>query len=255
MGRTYNVTSATSGETTESNGNAYNGGGPGSWRYGDGGGDSGGDGGGATHIAKVSGVLKNLSSHATNGNILIVAGGGGGGMQYGSSGNYVNWTGYGGHGGGINGNAPNNVNTVAYCIPTGATQSSPGSYNIGKTTSGGNETSGCGSIGSAVGGFGYGGGTPGGNTNGYWAGGGGGYYGSYGSIHSAAGGGSGYIGSSNLISGGGITKHMTCYSCTTSTAAATRTNSNTNAATATATADRAKTGNGYARITWLGDTI
>ncbi|MDO4967493.1 MAG: glycine rich domain-containing protein [Candidatus Saccharibacteria bacterium] len=54
--------------------------------------------------------------------------------------------------------------------------------------------------------------------------------------------------------GGGITKHMTCYSCTTSSVAATRTNSNTNVS-ATATADYSKTGNGYAKITYLGPTI
>jgi hypothetical protein len=70
----------------------------------------------------------------------------------------------------------------------------------------------------------------------------------------AGSGGSGYIGNSSLISGGGTTKHMTCYSCTTSTVDSTRTNSNTNVS-ATATADYSKTGNGYARITYLGTNI
>ena len=48
---------------------------------------------------------------------------------------------------------------------------------------------------------------------------------------------------------------MTCYSCTTSTVAATRTNSNTTTPTSTPTADVARTGNGYAKITYLGTSI
>jgi hypothetical protein len=56
------------------------------------------------------------------------------------------------------------------------------------------------------------------------------------------------------LSSSSFTKHMTCYSCTTSTADSTRTNSNTNVSD-TATADYSKTGNGYARITYIGSSI
>lgn len=62
----------------------------------------------------------------------------------------------------------------------------------------------------------------------------------------SGGGGSGYIGNSLLTN-----KHMTCYSCTTSTATATKTNSTTNVSS-TATADYAKSGHGYAKITFVG---
>ena len=248
QGRTFNVAKATEGEITVENGKAYNGGGTGTWRYG-GSGLSGADGGGATHIAYISGFLYELSAHATNGNIIIVAGGGGGGMQYGPSGDYVGWTGPGGNGGGINGNRGVPVDpSRSYCLAYGGTQTSGG-----QNTNGGDAD--CDFTGLALPSFGKGGGLKTGQSHNYISGGGGGYYGGAGAIHAPAAGGSGYIGSSNLISGGGITKHMTCYSCTTSTAAATRTNSNTNAATSAATADRAKLGNGYARITWMGDTI
>src|SRR5574344_29681 len=67
------------------------------------------------------------------------------------------------------------------------------------------------------------------------------YNGGYGG--SGGGGGSGYIGNSSLTN-----RHMTCYSCSTSTAASTYTNSTTNVSSS-AIADYAKTGNGYARIT------
>ena len=85
------------------------------------------------------------------------------------------------------------------------------------------------------------------------SGGGGGFFGGgTGYTNSGAGGGSGYIASSNLISSNEITKHMTCYNCTTSTATNTYTNSNT-CHSATATADCAKEGDGYAKITYCGE--
>ena len=228
--------------------NSFNGGGHGG--YVDGTGSSkNSSGGGASHIALVSGQLKDLSAHATNGNILVVAGGGGGFTNWAQSAQIAS----GGDGGGYVGNNGSHTTTTTL-YTTGGNQSSGGIVaNIQTEAWGDNGSFGQGGVG----------GTHNIRTNNHKesnGGGGGGYYGGgagvlgSGTIACGAGGGSGYIGSSNLISGGGITKHMTCYSCTTSTTAATRTNSNTNVS-ATATADYSKTGNGYARITWLGDKI
>ncbi|MBR1874792.1 hypothetical protein IJ798_00190 [Candidatus Saccharibacteria bacterium] len=211
-------------------------------------------GGGSTHIATKSGVLSTLSSSKDS--ILIVAGGGGGGS-------YVpSWAdrdrkGVGGNGGGISGN------NGSYYLRSGSVsceyfgQGGTQFDSLGVTSD----------VRSAyydtvmarhtdtAGGFGYGGkgfyaSQPGGS------GAGGGWYGGGGcACNGGGGGGSGYIGSSNLISGGGVTKHMTCYSCTTSSAAATRTYSNTTTPTSTPTADVARIGNGYARITYLGTSL
>ncbi len=239
--------------TTDSTG-GYNGGGNAyHWKNND---CINGGGGGATHIATVSGLLKNLSSYKDTGGtnvskeILIVAGGGGG---------------YGG--------VPNSLSSNVNKNPggnAGGTSGNKGTYHsIDGWGSGGTQTTG--GVFTSVfsdrgygkpGGFGYGGDSSrtsdnnsGSTPNGGGSAGGAGWYGGAGSSAGAsAGGGSGYIGSSNLLSGAGITKHMTCYSCTTSTVAATRTNSNTNVS-ATATADYSKTGNGYARITYIGTSI
>ena len=195
-------------------------------------------GGGATHIAAVSGLLQNLSSYKDTGGtniskeILIVAGAGGGIWTY----NGV----IGGHGGGYIGTTGFGNNNSA---GPGGTQTSGGIPRCRNANSGS---------------FGKGGSV----SEGVEGGGGAGWYGGAAGSNSptscnfsgSGGGGSGYIGSSNLISGLGITKHMTCYSCTTNTAVATRTNSNTNVSS-TATADYSKAGNGYARITWMGDTL
>jgi len=191
-----------------------------------------GAGGGATHIATVSGVLKNLSSYKDTGGtniskeILIVAGGGGG-----SHASIGAWTCaarkyIGGNAGGYQSSIGTDQNGENGNKSYNATQTSGYAFGLG-----GAKTPNIGSSG--------GGGWYGGYTTGECAGGGGG---------------SGYIASSNLISTSSITKHMTCYSCTTSSVAATRTNSNTNVS-ATATADYSKTGNGYAKITYLGPTI
>ena len=79
------------------------------------------------------------------------------------------------------------------------------------------------------------------------AGAGSGWYGGKVSNNAAggAGGGSGWIQNSSLID-----KHMTCYNCPTSTTASTKTQSTT--LFAHAESDKANTGNGYARITYLG---
>jgi len=203
-----------------------------------------GAGGGATHIALISGNLNALSSYrSTGGNniskeILIVAGGGGG-----SSLNRGVAT-IGGHGGGMNGvdGAQN-------------TQFHDGYYGKGGSQSGGGI-----SAQSATyrgykkandGSFGRGGDSATTSGSGGGPAGGAGWYGGGGATTAdTGGGGSGYIGSSNLISAAGVTKHMTCYNCTTSSADATRTQSNT-CVNETPTADCSKTGNGYARITRL----
>ena len=149
----------------------YNGGGKGYNYYpGD---DFGcGGGGGATHIALVSGELKNLSSHATDGKILIVAGGGGGGsLSWYESGGYRSYA--GGAAGGVSGESGAAWST-SYKVGTGGNQSTAGTgYSSGSFGLGGEGT------------------TAGG------AGGGAGYYGGGGSgIWASAGGGSGYLSSS-----------------------------------------------------------
>ena len=215
-------------------------------------------GGGATHIASVSGLLKNLESYKgtlTNNSyyvsneILIVAGGGGGGSvhRYGGS-----WQGYGGHGGGVN--SVSGASAGRSTQPTVATQLAGGQ--------GYNRTNLLQIPPFTASGFGYATGTAdcftdSSKTDCYGSaipGGGGGWYGGAGSVYTSSSGGSGYISSSNLISTSTITKHMTCYSCTTSSVAATRTNSNTNVS-ATATSDYSKTGNGYAKILYLGASV
>ena len=206
-------------------------------------------GGGATHIATISGILKNLSPYKdTYGiniskEIIIVAGGGGGA---GSIYNYCSGcrSNNGGDAGGYIGVQGVCKTSAHYGL--GGTQTAGG---ISTACQGNNRPEG------ETGGFGYGGNSAPAIADGGGAGGGGGWYGGGGGQEQGGGGGgSGYIGSSYLISGDGITKHMTCYSCTTSTATSTYTISNTNVS-ATATADYSKTGNGYARITYLGTSI
>ena len=205
-----------------------------------------GGGGGASHISTKSGTLKDLSIQKTS--VLIVAGGGGGGSYHTDSPNNAGYNrcaqDLGGNGGGMNG--INGSGGSCHSGWTGWGYGGGGTQTTGGTTLQYPNNS---TYGPAAG-FGYGG------EGMYNAGGGGGagWYGGGGGHGGSGGGGSGYIGSSNLISGLGVTKHMNCYSCTTSTVAATRTNSNTNVS-GTATADYSKTGNGYARITWMGDTL
>ena len=79
------------------------------------------------------------------------------------------------------------------------------------------------------------------------AGGGGGYYGGGASNQAGAGGGSGYIGNTLLTN-----KVMYCYNCTESTDTSTKTISTT-CTNATATEKCSKQGNGYAKITYIGE--
>ncbi len=186
-------------------------------------------GGGASHIALVSGLLPNLSAHSSDNTIVTVAAGGGGAAYYASD-----QYGDGGHGGGIKGNDGTQGGTQTCVIGRGGTQSAGGA-------------------GAANGTFGKGADAIKTYSDSSWggAGGGGGYYGGGSAFNNVGGGGgSGYIASSNLISAAGVTKHMTCYNCATSTADATRTQSNT-CVSGAATADCSKTGNGFARITRL----
>ena len=193
---------------------SYNGGGSGSvnvtcnW----------GGGGGATHIAKISGLLSDLESSRNN--ILIVSGGGGGGGIC-TNQSLVNEYQNGASSGGFIGNTVNG--SCADNAPTGGTQTSGG---IGHY----NEVKGY---------FGQGG------T--YGSGGGGGFYGgSHGwNCGSGAGGGSSYIGNSLLTN-----KAMYCYNCQESTEESTKTISTT-CSEETPTKNCAKKGNGYARITLI----
>src|SRR5574344_1697353 len=122
-------------------------------------------GGGATHIAKISGLLSSLSSSVSN---IIIVSGSGGGSTVGD-----NNSSSGGSGGGYLGNSSAS-STSNYANPSGGSQTSGGSNvnsNPGTFGKGGNGTS--------------------------WSGGGGsGYYGGAGGFGTGGGGGSGYIGNS-----------------------------------------------------------
>ena len=176
----------------QNSGGGYNGGG----NAGNSG--SSGGGGGASHVASVAGVMSSLSSYigtysSTTGTynsdkIIIVAGGGGGG---GNSNDY-----YGGGGGAVG--------------------------HSGNASSGGSQTAA--GTGNRNGSFGQGG-----HRNGDGGGGGGGFWGgAAGNGDNNGSGGSGFIGSSRLISYGDITKHMTCYWCSTNNNPETKTISNSN---------------------------
>ena len=178
-----------------------------------------GSGGGATHIGLKSGLLTTFSSDYST-KLLLVAGGGGGGGTAGGS-----IAGTGGHGGGYsgtNGGAGNGTGTG-----TAGTQTSGSAFGQGGARN---------------------------NDTGYQAGGGGGggFYGgvagSYGGTiwGGGGGGGSGYI---NTNSGKLSNAAMYGYGVSTSTATATKTYSTSNVSS-TPTAQYAKTGAGYARITY-----
>ena len=209
-------------------------------------------GGGATHMVINSnlGELRNYSSVTNQSDILIVSGGGGGGGYY-SSTRY----GIGGSAGGsvgVNGRYATNSNCESYGY--GGTQSAGGNYYI---LSGHAYAS---VLNIPASGFGYGGDA---DANVGGQGGGGGWYGGRGtSCIGGGGGGSGYIGNSNLT-----TKSMYCYGCTEDL-----TNSNTFTVSTTGTSTYkdttncpngysinpiskcAKSGHGYARITFMGKT-
>ena len=206
--------------TTIRNG-GYNGGGKGGTGLGSYNCYSGAGGGGATHIALKSGLLSTLSENVDS--ILIVAGGGGGALNH----NYLSAN--GGTAGGISG-GQGIVNRPGYQNYLGGTQSSGYKFGIGQDGTAG---------------------TDGDYNQAGSAGGGGGFYGGFTSQSkaesSAGGGGSGYIGNSNLTS-----KEMYCYSCTESSLESSKTISTTNTSS-DPVSQYAKQGNGYARITYLGE--
>ena len=180
-------------------------------------------GGGATHIAAKSGILSLLENDKSE--ILIVSGGGGGAYDFSS----------GGAGGGYIGNSGLYSSEFNKNIcGKGADQNNGGS----KTQS---------SFGSSNSGiFGVGG--DGGKTDADGGGGGGGLYGGGGCPdNGTGGGGSGYIGNSLLTN-----KAMYCYNCEESSEESTKTISTT-CAEETPTSNCAKKGNGYARITYIGN--
>lgn len=203
----------------------YNGGGstiaPNTWGQ-----DSIGSGGGATHIAGNSGLLYKLSSKINI--IYIVAGGGGGSTFYYDTSAY-SYYGAGGHGGGYKGctnYGAASSGTVATATPGAQTSEESGSlFGLGKTGRGVIQ-----------------------------AGGGGGYYGGGTTTNNGAAGGSGYIGNTLLLSSSSLTKHMSCYNCTTSTVSDIYTKK-VASVSATATSDYSKTGDGYAKIIYIGQTL
>ncbi len=218
--QTIYITIGGQGNTTTSPGTivagGYNGGGQG-YSYTDSRG--GASGGGATHIATTTGLLSSLSSNQSN--ILIVAGGGGGADQC-----CAGYTKYAGNGGGYLGTNGVYVSTYAY----GGTQSAGGT-------------------GSFSGSFGQGANC----TSNDCAGGGGGFYGGAANIGGGGygGGGSSYIANSLLLSHDAVTKLTYCYNCTTSSNPSTLTYSTTNHSSVAVT-NYAKSGNGYAKIIYLG---
>ena len=193
-------------------------------------------GGDSTNILFESTNLSNLKDDKEK--IMIVAAGGGGGFGY-KTVSTSDYSGSGGNAGGISGNNANRSG-LCYWIASGATQTSGGriSYcsGINSSIDGGIKTGQYGS-------FGVGGNSLGSSG----AGGGGGYYGGSFSHYAGGSGGSSYIGNPLLTN-----KVMYCYNCAQSSDAATKTISNT-CTSATPTSNCSKQGNGYAKITYLGE--
>ena len=206
------------GGTATSSIGGYNGGGKGSSYVGISG------GGGATHIARVSGLLSTLSEKRDN--ILIVAGGGGGSFYEGGTGAI------GGSAGGYLGNNGLYHNRG---IPYGGSQVSGGTNTDSSSISGSFGQGGTGPDFSAGGGAGFYGGAAGGTDRSE--------QGDYGT----GAGGSGYIGNSLLTN-----KVMYCYNCTASSDAATKTISTT-CTKSSPTENCSKQGNGYAKVTYIGE--
>lgn len=210
-----------------------------------------GAGGGATHISTKKGLLKDLESskgtlindlYYSSTVILIVAAGGGGGGKYS---NYSDLrAGTGGSGGGYIGNKNivtlNNTEWVDATRPTGATQISGGTMLNGESDYEKGED----------GTFGQGG-TAAEVIKTAACGGGGGFYGGSGNRMVGGTGGSGYIGNQNLTN-----KIMYCYNCQESTSEADETHIKTRGTSDISEeplSNYAKIGNGYVRITYLGN--
>jgi len=230
-----------SGNTRKFNPGGYNGGGNSytsytSNQY------SSGSGGGATHIATVSGELKNLSAYKdtagdnVSNEIIIVSGGGGGALSYLDTRNSAYGTiDYLGSGGGVSGVSPLHTNYgsgyAGNTMPTGGTQSTGGTGTYAGTFGSGSTSLTSDPVQA----------TPGG---------GGGWFGGASSNFTGASGGSGYIANPSLID-----KHMYCYDCEESTEESTYTISEgeNSCHSADPLPDCAKEENGYAKITILTD--
>ena len=198
-----------------------------------------GSGGGATHIATSSGLLSTLENNKED-IIMVAAGGGGGGyFRSATTNDYFRFS--GGSGGGKTG-------TLGAYSATSGLQSYIGPYEPATQTTPSKIKY---SNGTASGSFGKG-------SNGY-TGGGGGYWGGAGSYGRSSGG-SSYIGYNDLLNAA-----MYCYDCEESTELETFTVSTTGTSSLRDTTNCpsgynsnpvskcAKVGNGYARITWLGN--
>ena len=201
-------------------------------------------GGGATHIATRSGELFSLEDYKGeyienkkiyDSNVILIVSGGGGGAGVNAAILGSAWA-IGGSGGGFIGGAGSGINYQTVCNSTGGSQFDGGTSNVNQT----------------VGSFGNGGIC---NVD-PASGGGGGFYGGACSLRGASGG-SGYIASSNLTN-----KSMYCYDCGESQEEATKTISTTgenadrdscpNGYSSDPISNCAKSGNGYAKITYIG---
>ena len=187
-----------------------------------------GSGGGATHMAIKSGQLSAFENYINN--LIIVSGGGGGGYYHNNS-NSKSW-GPGGVGGGVIGGKGKTYGN--YNPGLGGTQTG---FQLTKDNAGYPPKFGAGGYGELC----YD--QLGNHTNG----GGGGLYGGSAALYAGAGGGSGYIGNPLLTN-----KAMYCYNCTESLEESTKTISTT-CVSETPTSNCSKQGNGYARITYLGN--
>ena len=220
-------------------GDSYNGGGRATIQPWTGGPLYAGGGGGATHISKTDTLLKDTNIS----DLIIVAGGGGAGTS-----NDCSLPGHRGQGGHAGGDTGTSGNSGVWSGGIGGSQQPMGDYTNScdvQTNSREYEI---------VQGYGQGC-SP--NSQYRYAmrvAGGGGYYGGQCGCHGGGGGGSGYIGSDLLISNTNITKHMTCFACTANVNDKTRTVSVSNHSS-DPIPDYAKSDNGYAKITWVGDVL
>ena len=221
-------------------GDSYNGGGRATIQPWTGGPLYAGGGGGATHIGKTDTLLKDTNIS----DLIIVAGGGGAGTS-----NDCSLPGHRGQGGHAGGNTGTSGNSGVLSGGIGGSQQPMGT----------DDSASCGSYKylreyEIVQGYGQGC-SP--NSQYRYAmrvAGGGGYYGGQCGCHGGGGGGSGYIGSDLLVSNTNITKHMTCYACVANDYDKTRTISVSHYSS-DPTPDYPKAANGYAKITWVGNTL
>lgn len=220
-------------------GDSYNGGGRATIQPWTGGPLYAGGGGGATHISKTDTLLKD-----TNISDLIIAAGGGGG----ATSNDCSLPGHRGQGGHAGGDTGTSGNSGVWSGGIGGSQQPMGDYTNScdvQTNSREYEI---------IPGYGQGCSPNGQYRYAMRVAGGGGYYGGQCGCHGGGGGGSGYIGSDLLISNTNITKHMTCFACTANVNDKTRTVSVSHYSS-DPTPDYPKAVNGYAKITWVGNTL